>query len=129
MNNSIGIIREFWTKNFHVIVDAIPDNDTDLSFDETGETARKIDNGDYIAFTARVRVFFRDSEIGSDYLSGCIYESLDAFQDHKECGKQNAEYKRKGIAGRCGSYFHSMINEACAEARNTLRKAQAIRVR
>jgi hypothetical protein len=37
---SIGTIREFKTKSFRVVVDAIPEDDLDLSFDETGEVAR-----------------------------------------------------------------------------------------
>ena len=121
---SIGTIREFKTKSFRVVVDAIPEDDLDLSFDETGEVARKLDNGTYIAFVARVRVLFHGNEIGTDYLGGCIYESLDAFQDHREVRRQNAEYERLGEKGRCGSYFRDMIRSACAEAREALARTK-----
>jgi hypothetical protein len=129
MTQSIGTIREFHTRNFKVIVDALPEDDLDLSFDETGEVARKLDNGTFIAFVARARVLFHGSIVGTDYLGGCIYESLDAFQDHRECGKQNRKWERQGKTGRCGSYFHDMIREACAEARKHVRDFKAIRVR
>lgn len=83
----------------------------------------------YIAFVARVRVFFQGSEIGSDYLGGCIYESLDAFMDHRACGRQNREFAAKGDKGRCGSYFSQMIFEAIEEARKHLATMQSVRVR
>jgi hypothetical protein len=129
MYDSLGTIREFKTRNFRVVVDAIPEEYLDLSFDDTGEVARKLDNGTFIAFVARARVFLRGSEVGSDYLGGCIYESLDAFQDHIECGKQNRKWERQGKEGRCGSYFHQMINEACAEARKHVAELASVRVR
>jgi hypothetical protein len=126
---SLGTIRKFKTKNFTVIVDAEPEEDLDLSFDDTGEVAAKLNNGDFIAFCAHARVLYRGTELAEDYLGGCIYESLDAFMDHREVGKQNAEYERKGESGRCGSYFHDMISTVCAEARKELVKMQSVRVR
>lgn len=92
-NQSLGTIREFETQNFRVVVDAVEDYevDLDLSFDETGEVRRKLENGTFVSFTARARVFHKATgeELGSDYLGGCIYESLNAFQDHIVCGIQN----------------------------------------
>lgn len=128
-NNTIGIIREFKTRNFRVVVDAIEEDSLDLSFDDDGSVREGLETGKFIAFVARARVFCRGAEVGTDYLGGCVYESLDAFMDHKECGKQNREYEAKGDAGRCGSYFHDMINEACKEARETVKGFQGIRVR
>lgn len=128
MSHKIGTIREFNTKNFKVVVDAIEDYNVDLSFDEDGSTRKGLESGDLICFCARVRVYFKGQEVASDYLGGCIYESLDAFMDHKECGKQNAEYEAKeraqhkkiGSTGRRGSYFSDMITAACEEARKTI---------
>lgn len=117
---SLGTIREFETKNFKVIVDALPEDDLDLSWDDTGEIREGLESGRYIAFVARARVLFRGREVGTDYLGSCIYKSFEDFMDHRECGKQNAEYERKGERGRCGSCFHQMINEACAEARKAM---------
>ena len=41
----MNIIREFETQNFRVIVEALEDNDVDLSFDETGEVLRDLQDG------------------------------------------------------------------------------------
>lgn len=101
MSDKIGTIREFKTKHFHVVCDALEDFDLDLSWDEDGSTREGLESGELIAFCARVRVFCKGTEVGRDYLGGCIYPSLAAFMDHKECGKQNAKYerreKRKGL--------------------------------
>ena len=115
----LGTIREFNTRNFRVLVEAEADFDLDLSFDESGDVARKLDNGDLIAFQVAVRVFCKatGAKVGADYLGGCIYESIEAFADHRACGKQNRKWEKQGKAGRCGSYFAGMISEAIAEAR------------
>lgn len=123
MNNVIGTIREFRTKQFRVIVDALEEDSPDLSWDETGEAARKIDDGTYLLFCARVRVIHDElGELGADYLGNCVYESLEAFMDHKECGASN----RKALAddptcvSRCGSYFTDMIHQAISMARERI---------
>lgn len=126
---TLGKIREFNTANFRVVVDAVEEQDLDLSFDETGELDTKLRNGYLVAFVARVRVFFHGDEIGSDYLGGCIYERLEDFEDHRECGKQNREYAAKGEAGRCGSYFAGMISEAINQARQTFKGIKAVNLR
>jgi hypothetical protein len=95
--STIGTIREFKTKNFHVVIDAVEECDLDLSWDEDGSTREGLDNGSLIAFCARARVFLRGKEIASDYLGNCIYKSLEDFADHIECGRQNrATLKREG---------------------------------
>jgi hypothetical protein len=126
MRQSVGTIRRFKTRNFVVIVDAIEEDQLDLSFDDTGEVRAGLESGKFIAFCARARVYLNGAELASDYLGGCIYESLDAFMDHKDCGRQNREYASKGERGRCGSYFHDMIRTVCKEAR--AEKAKLCRV-
>jgi hypothetical protein len=128
--HTIGTIREFHTRNFTVIVDAVEEDSPDLSFDDTGEVAAKIDSGEYVLFCARARVVHKTlGELASDYLGNCIYESLEAFMDHKECGKQNKEFAAAGTAGRCGSYFSDMVANVCSEARDAIKGAQSIKVR
>lgn len=129
MARPIGIIREFNTTNFKVIVDALPEEDLDLSFDETGETAAKLDSGDYVAFVARARVLFHGAELASDYLGNCIYESLEAFMDHRGCGIQNRGYEAAGTDGRCGSYFSDMVHNVCKDARKELESMQLVKIR
>lgn len=120
MSHKLGTMREFKTKNFKVVVDAIEEDDLDLSFDEDGSVLEGLQSGEFIAFIARVRVFFHGHEVGSDYLGNCIYRSFEEFMDHKECGAQNREYEAKGESGRCGSYFSQMIKEAISEARKNM---------
>lgn len=127
--HKLGTIRTFKTKNFQVIAEALEENDLDLSFDDTGETQQNIESGKWVAFCARVRVLLHGREIGVDYLGNCIYDSIDSFMDHKECGKQNREYEAQGKDGRCGSYFTDMIHEAIREARKTLREEQGLYIR
>jgi hypothetical protein len=126
---TLGTIREFETRNFKVIVDAVEDIDTDLSFDKDGEVCKGLESGKYVAFCARVRVLLHGKEVGTDYLGGCIYESLDAFQDHRAVGYENELRRQDGETGRCGSYFHDMIRAAIAEARKSVADLQTVRVR
>jgi hypothetical protein len=130
MSRAIGTIRRFRTAQFTVIVDALPEDDLDLSWDDDGSTRAGLESGRLQAFTVRARVVHKDmGEIAGDYLGGCIYESLADFMDHKECGKANRGYAARGDAGRCGSYFADMVATVCREAREAIRKAQTVRVR
>lgn len=126
---AIGTIRTFHTKQFRVVVDAVEEDDLDLSFDATGEVLEKLESGEYVAFCARARIFLAGSELASDYLGGCIYRSLEEFANHRECGKQNREYAAKGDNGRCGSYFSDMVHTVITEARKEIKRLQAVKVR
>ncbi len=127
---TLGTIRKFRTAQFTVIVDAVEEDSPDISFDETGETRTNLENGTWIIFCARARVIHKTlGEIASDYLGNCIYESLDAFMDHKECGAENKRLAAAGEKSRCGSYFRDMIRTVCNEARAALVGAQSIKVR
>jgi len=116
----IGTIREFKTKNFHVVVDAVEEIDLDLSWDEDGSTREGLENGTLIAFCARARVFLRGKEIASDYLGGCIYKSLEDFADHKECGKQNRETLKR--EGHFQIYRKARPYPSCLSASDKLKK-------
>lgn len=123
-------MRTFKTKNFTVICDATPDDDLDLSWDEDGTTREGLESGKFIAFVARVRVIHNElGELACDTLGSCIYESFDAFMDHRQCGAENKRLAASGVDGRCGSYFHDMIREACGAARKSLIAAKTIKVR
>jgi len=121
-NQSLGTIREFETENFRVVVDAIEETDLDLSWDENGETLRGLESGRLIAFCVRARVFLNSTgqEIGSDYLGGCIYESLSAFEDHRECAKQNR--KRFKQDGRFQIYRKARPYQSCLSNSDKLKK-------
>jgi hypothetical protein len=118
----IGNIRTFETTNFRVSVDAEYDYDTDLSFDDTGEVRRKIDSGEFLSFQVAVTVTHKPTgtELGSDYLGGCIYESIEAFQDHRACGIQNRRRARR--EGRFQIYRKNRPYESCLSRKDKLRK-------
>lgn len=128
MSNYIGRIRAFHTERFTVVADAYYE-DEPVDVDDDGETQRAVDRGDYLHFRVHVRVMYKGRTIGEDHLGGCIYESISAFMDHKECGKQNREWEAQGKEGRCGSYFTDMIHEAIREARKTLADVKTVRMR
>jgi hypothetical protein len=107
----------FSTENFSVLWQVTPDNDCDMSFDETGETAEKIANGTYTCFVSRIVVYYKGAEIGADYLGGSIYENPRDFRDHI------------GARGKYGSYFTDMVHSAISEARKSITQAQQIYIR
>lgn len=124
----IGKIREFNTRHFRVVIEAHADNEMDLSHDENAdETIEKLERGEWVAFQVAARVILKDTgqELGTDHLGGCIYETIEAFADHRKCGKQNRKWERQGKRGRCGSYFSDMIGQAIAEARQNLARTKA----
>ncbi len=118
--HTLSAIRTLKTRNFTVRVDAVEDQDLDLSWDETGETARKLETGDLCAFGVVVRVYFKGHEIGEDSLWGCIYELPRAFMDHLGIKRNHPG---------CGSYFTDMIRQAIKEARRTLSAMQSVHIR
>lgn len=136
----IETIREFKRKNFSVVVKAMEDHDLDLSFDETGETARKIDSGELMGFGVVVEVFANGLDVGSDSLWNCVYTNPRAFMDHfgarvynrKLQAKENRKAKREGREPHkicCGSYFSDMVREAIADARKNLDRVKSLPLR
>ena len=121
-------IRSFETARFAVIVDATHDDDADMSYMEPDELSEFYAKGGE-SYLVRVRVMLDGNEIASDYLGGCDYYDIQDFQDHRECGRTNREFAARGERVRCGSYFSDMIRSAIAEARETLRSREPVRVR
>lgn len=121
-NQSLGTIREFETDNFRVVVDAVEEQDLDLSWDEDGSQRERLESGSLIAFCARTRVILKTTgqELASDYLGNCIYKSLSAFEDHRECGRQNR--KRIKQQGRFQVYRKARPYEHCLSASDKLKK-------
>lgn len=115
----IGMIREWKTENFHVVIDAIEERDLDLSWDEDGSTQKGIEDGSLVPFCARARVFFRGLEVSSDYLGNCVYKSLHDFMDHKEC----AAYTRKLFRreGKFNIYRKARPYESCLSKSDKLK--------
>jgi hypothetical protein len=97
-----------------------PDEDLDISYDETNETRDKLASGEWTGFVSRVRVIHKESgaELGTDYLGGSVYENPRQFRT-----------EHLGARGKWGAYFPDMVRNACTEARASLRRMQSVRVR
>ena len=78
-----------------------------LSFEETGcdhsSTIKKVNNGTYAYFTARVIAFKNGVELADDYLGGCIYKDTEEFTSAK------------------GDYFDDMVNTVITEAKEKIK--------
>ena len=121
----------FETVNFRIEFNAAPEDDLDLSWDDTGEVREKLESGFFCAFVAEIRVTHKPTgaELATDYLGQCIYENPSEFMDHRAVGKQNREYAAQGEIRRCGSYFRDMISQAVKEARAHAATLQQIKLR
>ena len=108
--------------------------DLDLSWCETGETAAKLDSGEWEAFDTRVTVELNGRVIGEDSLHGSIYENpADFFSDHRgadpmnrNCTIMRAAWRGEGNPDAKVSichYFPDMVRQAIAEAREWMRDA------
>lgn len=120
----------FETAQFIIRATITPADDLDLSWDEDGETAAKLESGEYVAFDTAVTVTVKatGTVIGADYLGGSIYaDPAEFFAEHRACGVANRAYAAAGNPGRCGSYFSGLISEACADARRTLARFPTLR--
>lgn len=51
----------------------------DDSVDDIADICRKIDNGTYVWFVAKVTASKAGVELASDYLGGCLYDSYQQF--------------------------------------------------
>lgn len=119
-------IWERKTANFRVALAYTYDDAPDLSWDETGETRDRIQNGEWGVYVFRVAVYDASGhEIAADYLGSSIHADPAEFIDHRACGRQNREWAAEGKPGRCGSYFRDMIATACQEARREYNRPRA----
>jgi hypothetical protein len=126
----LAIIREFKTAQFRVIVDAIVEDCPDISWDETGEIADKLENGDLVIFCARARVIHDQlGEIASDYLGNCINTDFDDFMDHKECAAYTRKLRAEGSTAICGGYFADMIAIVIRGAREAITDVKSVYIR
>lgn len=104
----LGTVWRFDTKNFSVIVDFAYDDDAQApDWDETGETAAKLESGEWASYLFRARVVERSSgnTLATDYLGDSIYADPMDFRDHV------------GSGGKHGSYFLDMVREVINGAR------------
>ena len=79
----------------------------DDSVDDIDEICRKIDNGTYDWFVARVQAFKNGIELGTDYLGGNLYDSCRDFIEQS------------------GGYYEEMVQSAIAEAKKNIESLTA----
>jgi hypothetical protein len=125
----LATIKEWNLKRFRVSVEAYPESDLDLSWDEDGTTKAGLDDGSLVAFCVKASVFLDGLEVGTDYLGNCVYESYEAFNDHIACAEYNRELASNGERSRCGSYFKDMVREAISQARKQVGEIRSVKVR
>lgn len=110
---------KFETKNFLITWDIEPDEDVDASFDETGETQRKLDSGEWEAFESIMTCTYKPTGavLAEEALCGSIYADPSEFRDHI------------GAQGKWGSYFKDMVLTVCHESRAAMIKMQDTHMR
>ena len=125
----------FETAHFTVRVDALPEEDWDFSWDESGDARDGLDSGRYVGFCARAQVLDHEGGVlAEDYLGNCIYGSLSEFGSvHRDSDplNRNSSIMRASRGGNvviC-HYFPDMVRIACRQARRTLRRHASCRLR
>lgn len=127
-----SIAWQFKTARFTVSL--LLSEDPDYQYDgddEDGETQRKLDSGEYVAFDSQVTVALDGHVIARDTLGGSVYGAnawKDFFTDHRT---SSAEY-RNTLAQKAQSrvichYFPDMVRQAIREARDALCNVPKIR--
>ena len=132
-NNPLCNIRIFHAGRFTVRIDALEDRDFDMSYMDT-ETAADvqdgIESGRYVLFTARAYVMFDGLLLAEDFLGGCVCADYSEFVDHYGIRAKSRKASAKaGLPVNYGSSFADMVHNVIEEARATLRKIAAVRVR
>jgi len=146
----------FNTARFHVVCTAEEEWGVDLSWDETGEVAEKLNSGEYTVFCAKVAVYLDGREVAADYLGQCIYsDPADFVTEHRDPDRMNRNCSIRRdtdcpdcmgtgesfplvTCKRCGGYgayrgstichyFPDMVNTAISEARKALTDLPTLR--
>ena len=111
-------IWKFKTRNFLVTLSAEYEEYPDLSWDDTGEVAEKLESGEWGNYCFAVKVYGpHGEEIAADYLCNSIHADPADFRDHI------------GSQGKWGSYFTDMVHNAIAQARKSIADMRAIPIR
>ena len=102
--------------------------------DEDGETQRRLDSGEYVAFDSRVVVYCAGREVGFDSLGGSVYAAGDVSEfwtAHRDANPMNRNCKAfreaRGANSVICHYFPAMVAQAISEARKALCEAPKLR--
>lgn len=130
----------FETARFAVVWTISDCYDLDLSWDESGEVAEKLESGEYQAFDSAVTVYLDGREIAADYLGQSIYADPADFRDHVGLSKRaTADKARADIRAakaafrersayllakyRAGEIGRRYYNDSMVDARRAIRGA------
>ena len=94
---------------FDIVLSVTPEDmppDWDETEEERAETLRKINDGTWAYFVARVEARKEGITLGTAYLGGCCYDSVRQFVEE-------------------GDYYGDMVDEAVDEARKVIAKLVA----
>lgn len=124
----------FETRNFLVVASIEPSAHVDCSFDETGETAAKIDSGEWCAFDTFVTVYCRGQVVGQDVLCESIYaDPREFFTAHRDADPMNRNCTimraKNGDNVSICHYFPGMVVDAVRQARDNVWQLGRIKVR
>ena len=129
-------VWSFETANFLVSLEVSPEGSDPADSFQFEEDIEAVRSGEVEWFAALVRV--QDTrtgvELGFDSLGGCAYRSVQEFMaGHRDPDPLNRNSSvMRAVRGQnvvvC-HYFPSMVVEACAMARKTLRELQGVEVR
>lgn len=116
MSDHFETVWSFKTARFHVELSAELERDADLSWDDTGEVAEKIESGALTNYCFRVRVVCDGNTISETYLGNSIYADAQEFQ------REHIGLRAKSREDGCsyGDYFTDMVHEVIADARKYL---------
>ena len=92
------------TQGFHIVFSAAPEDTPPRDCFEghdIEDICRKIENGTYVWFVARVEAYRHGVLLASEYLGGCLYESFADFMQE-------------------GSYYEDMVHNVITAAKSTL---------
>lgn len=118
-------VWSFDTARFTVALELAPEDMPPEDCFDLSEDVEAVHNGDVEWFTARVAVYKDGHEIGTDYLGGCAYRTVEEFYTghrDKDPMNRNSSIMRAAKGNNCAicHYFPDMIAQAIADARNTL---------
>ena len=104
--------------------------------DEDGETQRKLDSGEYVAFDSAVKVYLDGELVGADYLGASIYEVGKEFEfwtAHRDPNPMNRNCSIMRASHPAGPnvtichYFPDMVRQAVKAARQHLDNIPTLR--
>jgi hypothetical protein len=119
-------LREFNTARFRVTLAWTWEDDTDISWDDTGEVRAKLESGEWGSYCFRVLVTMDGHELACDYLGNSIYaDPMEFAREH--VGLRPLMRAKYGPNATGGAYFPDMVAQAISEARKVLCKAPRVR--